>query len=91
MYFATWICIVICIFLSSYGAKSLTEPDGFCFTWAGARATYGVTRGKVFINVTITTFFFSDYSHQSFFLKSGCLCVYVCVYVTIRKFDLLRI
>lgn len=44
--------------LSSYGGKNLTEPEGFCFTWAGARATYGVTRGKVFTNVTITNFLF---------------------------------
>lgn len=37
-----------------YGAYSLTEPEGFCFCWAGARATYGVTRGKVFFEVHIT-------------------------------------
>ncbi|CAE1294447.1 HNRNPUL1 [Acanthosepion pharaonis] len=36
-----------------YGGKNLTEPEGFCFTWAGARATYGVTRGKVFYEVHI--------------------------------------
>ena len=31
----------------SLTAESVTDPMGFCFCWAGARAAYGVTSGKV--------------------------------------------
>ena len=34
-------------FFSRCGASVLLDPPGFCFTWAGARATYGVCKGKV--------------------------------------------
>ncbi|KAL3877155.1 hypothetical protein ACJMK2_034903 [Sinanodonta woodiana] len=36
-----------------FGAKPLTEPSGFCFCWAGARATYGVTRAKAYYEVKL--------------------------------------
>ena len=32
----------------SYEAKNITDPPGFCFCWAGVRATHGVSSGKVF-------------------------------------------
>lgn len=31
----------------SYTAEAMTKPPGFCFCWAGVRATYGVCSGKV--------------------------------------------
>ena len=34
-------------FSFSYGACPLNSPAGFCYTWAGTRGTYGVTRGRV--------------------------------------------
>ncbi|XP_076455157.1 uncharacterized protein LOC143289849 [Babylonia areolata] len=35
------------------GAQVMLDPPGFCFTWAGARATYGVCKGKVYYEVHI--------------------------------------
>ncbi|KAL8609349.1 hypothetical protein ACOMHN_008143 [Nucella lapillus] len=36
-----------------FGASVLLKPPGFCFTWAGARATHGVCKGKVYYEVHI--------------------------------------
>ncbi|XP_059144772.1 uncharacterized protein LOC131931953 isoform X2 [Physella acuta] len=44
-----------------YGATVLNNPSGFCFTWAGARATYGICRGKVFYEVHITEHLPTDF------------------------------
>ncbi|CAL1526307.1 unnamed protein product [Lymnaea stagnalis] len=44
-----------------YGGTVLNNPSGFCFTWAGARATYGVCRGKVFYEVHITEHLPTDF------------------------------
>ena len=51
-----------------FGATVLTNPPGFCFTWAGARATYGVCHGKVFYECHIVenlpTDFGDDHQEQ---------------------------
>uniref|UniRef100_A0A2C9JFF4 B30.2/SPRY domain-containing protein n=1 Tax=Biomphalaria glabrata TaxID=6526 RepID=A0A2C9JFF4_BIOGL len=44
-----------------YGATVLNNPSGFCFTWAGARATYGVCRGKAYYEVHITEHLPTDF------------------------------
>lgn len=44
-----------------YGATVLNDPSGFCFTWAGARATYGVCRGKAFFEVHIVEHLPTDF------------------------------
>ena len=42
-----WFCTCVHLCVHSYTASALTKPPGFCFCWAGARATYGVCAGKV--------------------------------------------
>jgi len=37
----------ITAYAGRYAAEALVDPPGFCFCWAGARATYGFTHGKV--------------------------------------------
>ena len=37
----------ISVYAGRYAAEALVDPPGFCFCWAGARATYGFTHGKV--------------------------------------------
>ncbi|CAG5120581.1 unnamed protein product [Candidula unifasciata] len=44
-----------------YGASVLNDPPGFCFTWAGARATYGACRGKVFYEVHVVEHLPADF------------------------------
>ncbi|XP_071106702.1 hornerin-like [Haliotis cracherodii] len=37
-----------------YGAHTLNQPSGFCFTWSGVRASHGICKGKGFFEVHIT-------------------------------------
>lgn len=36
-----------------YEAEPLTDPPGFCYCWAGVRATHGVCRGKAYYEVKL--------------------------------------
>ncbi|KAK3091275.1 hypothetical protein FSP39_018519 [Pinctada imbricata] len=47
-------------------AAPLTQPPGFCFVWAGARATHGVKAGKVYYEVQIVEHLPTDFGddHQ---------------------------
>nr|KAG5714719.1 hypothetical protein BaRGS_000207 [Batillaria attramentaria] len=47
-----------------YGATVLLDPPGFCFTWTGSRATYGVCKGKVYYEVHILEHLPADFGED---------------------------
>lgn len=49
-----------------YGAHPLTQPPGFNFCWAGARATHGAVSGKLYYEVQIVEHMPTDFGddHQ---------------------------
>ncbi|BFZ03494.1 hypothetical protein BsWGS_06533 [Bradybaena similaris] len=44
-----------------YGGTVLNDPPGFCFTWAGARASYGACKGKVYYEVHVVEHLPADF------------------------------
>ncbi|ELU18138.1 hypothetical protein CAPTEDRAFT_184820 [Capitella teleta] len=47
-----------------YSGEALTHPTGFCFCWAGARASYGVCTGKVCFEVVIAEHLPVDFGEE---------------------------